>query len=98
MPTLRERLETEDTVENHLIKQVKAARGLNIKLRFMRGWPDRLVLLPEGVLVFFELKRPFGGVFEPLQLRIHMKLRRMGFRVFVCSTKRQVNEAMEQMQ
>jgi hypothetical protein len=87
---------TEDAVEGHLMKQAKALRGMVFKLRFMRGWPDRLVLLPGGVLYFFELKRPHGGKFEPLQLRIHKKLRDLGFRVFVCHTKDAIDQTLKE--
>lgn len=85
----------ESTVENYLLARVKVLRGLAFKMRFMRGWPDRLVLLPGGVVLFVELKRPVGGVFEPLQLRIHSKLRRLGMAVVVCWTKRDVDFVLE---
>lgn len=85
----------ESTVENYLLTCVKAVRGLTIKLRFLRGWPDRLVLLRGGRLIFIELKRPKGGKFEPLQLRIHIKLRALGFKVFTCYDKFQVDLVME---
>jgi hypothetical protein len=93
-----EQYATEDTVEAHLRKRVKALRGLCFKLHpffFGNGIPDRLVLLPGGRVLFFELKRPKGGRFEPLQERCHAKLRRMGFVVHVCNTKNSVNEALE---
>lgn len=89
----RERLMTEDRVEEHLRKQVKLLGGLCIKLNPFgyAGIPDRLVLLPGGVIAFFELKRPVGGKYEPLQLRWHSKLRKLGFHVFVCNTKASVD-------
>lgn len=96
MRSIREGLDDETTVENHLLKLVKLARGLCIKIRFIRGFPDRVVLLPGGVVVFFELKRPVGGKFEPLQLRWHSKLRQLGFRVFVCNTKTAVEQALSE--
>lgn len=86
---------TEDTVEDHLVAGIKRLRGLTVKIRFMRGWPDRLCLLPGGRLVWVELKRPVGGQFEPLQLRIHAKLRALGFRVAVCHTKALVDQLLE---
>jgi hypothetical protein len=92
MRTIQERLTTEDVIEGHLTKRVKAARGQTIKIRFMRGWPDRIVLLPGGLLLFVELKRPVGGKFEPLQERIHDKLRRLGFAVYVWHTKALIDD------
>lgn len=78
-------------------KQVKVLGGLCIKLNPFgyAGIPDRLVLLPGGIAVFFELKRPVGGKYEPLQLRWHSKLRQLGFKVFVCNTKASVDAALE---
>ena len=63
-----ERLATEDSVENHLRKLVKTMRGLCIKLNpfGVRGIPDRIVLLPGGIVLFYELKRPVGGSYEPV--------------------------------
>lgn len=93
--TSNQRSATEATVETHLLKQVKALRGWCLKVRFIRGFPDRIVLLGGGRVVFFELKRPVGGVFEPLQRLYHAKLRALGFAVFVCNTKASVDAALE---
>ena len=94
MRTLQERLTRESVVEDYLVQEVKRrfVRGFALKLRFMRGWPDRIVLLPGGILFFVELKRPVGGKFEPLQERIHEKIRALGFKVYVCNTKSSVND------
>lgn len=92
----REQAQTEDVVENHLVKLVKSMGGASIKVRFMRGFPDRVVLLPGGTVVLFELKRPVGGEFEPLQLRWHNRLRELGFQVHVCNTKEAVDQVMDQ--
>lgn len=98
MRPISERLASETTVENHLRKSVKLLRGLCIKLNpfGVRGIPDRLVLIPGGIVLFVELKRPVGGKFEPLQERWHVKLRRMGFTVVVCYTKAQVDQLLEE--
>lgn len=98
MRTVSERLATEDSVENHLRKLVKTMRGICIKLNpfGMRGIPDRLVLLPGGIVLFYELKRPVGGSYEPLQLRWHAKLMKLGFTVLVCHTKALVEQSLEE--
>jgi hypothetical protein len=94
-----DRYDTEDTVETHLRKRVKVLRGLCIKLNPFgyAGIPDRLVLLPGGIVAFIELKRPVGGRFEPLQERWHGKLRQLGFRVYVCNTKASVDATLEEI-
>jgi len=98
MRKISERLISEASVENHLRKGVKVLRGLCIKLNpfGVRGIPDRLLLIPGGIVLFVELKRPVGGKFEPLQERWHLKLCRMGFTVVVCYTKAQVDELLEE--
>lgn len=56
-------------IETYLFEQVKAAGGYCIKLHPMGvvGIPDRLVLLPGGVVVFCEVKKPKGGVVSRMQ-------------------------------
>jgi hypothetical protein len=72
----------ERQVENHLKKVVEASGGIAIKLSPIGyvGIPDRLVLLPGGVLIFVEVKRPKGGVVAPLQVWWANKLKKLGFR------------------
>lgn len=85
-----QRYDTEDTVESHLRTVVRSMGGQCLKVRLIRGFPDRVVLLPGGRVLFAELKRPMGGKFEPLQLRWHAKLRALGFHVVVWHTKASV--------
>ena len=51
--------------------------------------PDRLVLLPDGVIAFVELKAP-GKAPRPLQLARHRLLRSLGFRVYVIDGTEQI--------
>jgi hypothetical protein len=85
----REALLTEDTVEQYLRKRVRALGGKTKKLTAIdeAGWPDRLVLWPGAVAHFVETKRPKGGRYEPMQLRVHARLRALGFGVHVLRTK-----------
>lgn len=58
----------EAAVENYLVAAVLALGGICIKFRGSEaGWPDRLVVLPGGLVGFIELKRP-GQTPRPLQL------------------------------
>lgn len=95
--TKRDEHTTEDVIEKYLRLRVKALGGLCIKLNPFgyAGIPDRMVLLPGGILSFYELKRPKGGRFEPLQERWHAKLRKLGFRVYVCRTKEAVDNTLD---
>lgn len=92
----RERMVTEDTVEEYLRKRVEALRGKALKMMGLTGWPDRLVLLPGGVVVFVELKRPKGGKFEPMQPHVLRWLKNAGFNVYVIRTKEQVDAMLEE--
>ena len=72
---------TEAQVETYLRKKVKALGGLCLKLPavYVEGIPDRLILLPGGIALFVETKRPEGGRVAPLQEYWQKKLRRLGF-------------------
>ena len=73
----------EREIEKHLIDEVKRRGGLCEKwISGTAGWPDRLVLLPDGVFAFVELKAP-GENPRPLQRARHRKLRSLGFKVYV---------------
>lgn len=83
---------SEKQVENRLVKGVERLGGLAIKFppTFFSGFPDRIVLLPKGEIVFVELKRP-GAKPRALQLRIHKQLRALGFRVETLSDFNEVD-------
>jgi len=84
----------EREIEAHLVARVKALGGEVRKVSWIgrRGAPDRLVMLPPGIVVYpgpefgyaiwVELKAP--GVKPPAyQLREHARMRGMGQRVVV---------------
>ncbi|MEM5442450.1 VRR-NUC domain-containing protein [Serratia marcescens] len=78
----------ESTIEQHLVKQVKAAGGTAYKFTSPghRSVPDRLVLLPGGRAVFVECKAP-GEQPQPDQAREHDRLRALDFDVVVLDSK-----------
>lgn len=69
---------TEQHVERHLVKRVKAVGGEVRKVRWVgrNGAPDRVAFLPDGTTWWVELKAP-GKKPTPAQLREHTRLRRM---------------------
>ena len=91
MPTL------ERDVEAYLSTRVEQAGGLCVKFipDLMRGMPDRIVLLPGGVLVWVELKKPRGGRVSELQKYRHKALRALGQAVEVCWTKADADRIVE---
>jgi hypothetical protein len=72
----------EKEIEKKLRKAVEAAGGKCVKW-VSPGWagvPDRLVLLPGGLIVFVETKRPKGGQLSKLQEKWAMWLHDLGFK------------------
>ena len=89
----------ENEVEGHLRRRVEKVGGVCVKFLpdFARGFPDRIVLLPGGVLVWVETKRPQGGVLSPVQKVQHVLLRRLGQRVEVVWTKDQADALIDSL-
>lgn len=89
----------EREVESYLGDAVEKIGGKCIKFvpDLMPGMPDRIIVLPGGVLVWCELKKPKGGKLSSLQKLRHKWLRRMGQEVHVVWTKEQADELVAQL-
>ncbi len=70
----------ERVIEKKLVKWVKSKGGLCLKMNGLKGVPDRLVLLPNGVTAFIELKAPGEKPAEVQMSRIQ-KLCELGHNV-----------------
>jgi hypothetical protein len=82
----------ETAVERRLKKRVEDARGICMKIwPVVRGYPDRLVLLPRGRFYFVETKAPKGEL-RPDQRAFIKKCAAIGIPVAVLYTTEQVNE------
>lgn len=81
----------EKTIEQKLVKAVKAMGGIAPKFVSpgFDGMPDRLVLLPTGIIAFVEVKRD-GEKPRPLQESRHGLLRRLGFEVYILDDGAQI--------
>lgn len=78
-------IESEKTLERLLKRLVESEmHGLCVKLLsdFVTGLPDRMCLLPGGLVFFIELKTT-GKRPSKIQFSVHEKLRSLGFRVYV---------------
>lgn len=73
----------ESDIESYLRKRVEANGGKCWKWVSpgRRGVPDRIVLMPGGVVAFVETKSP-GKTERPDQILVQRILRRLGFLVF----------------
>lgn len=89
----------ESEVESHLRKQIELVGGQCVKFipDYKRGWPDRLLLLPAGKLIWVETKRPVGGKLSSAQRVAHEQLRRLGQRVEVIWTKEAADRLAEDL-
>jgi hypothetical protein len=89
----------EVSIESYLKKAVEKTGGLCLKLSPANyvGIPDRLVILPGGVIVFVELKRPRGGIIAPMQERWRDMLVRLGCRHAFVNTREGVDSLMEKL-
>jgi hypothetical protein len=86
----------ESDIENYLVREVKKRKGIPYKFTSpgRRSVPDRLILLPDGVLFFIEVKRP-GGSPTIKQLQEHARLRDLGQVVFVVDSKAEIDGILE---
>lgn len=85
-------------IEQKLVTETRKRGGMALKFvsPSFSGMPDRLVLLPDGKIVFVEVKAP-GQKPRPLQVSRHAKLRRMGFRVYVLDSVRNIVAMLDEI-
>ncbi|MEG2289067.1 MAG: VRR-NUC domain-containing protein [Clostridium sp.] len=82
----------ESKIERYLKKQIELLGGQALKFVSpgMSGVPDRIVLLPQGKIIFVELKAP-GKKLRALQEYRAKELRALGFRVEIIDTIEKVD-------
>lgn len=86
----------ERQVEQYLVKRVKSLGGISLKLTSLIGIPDRLVMLPEGRVIFVELKRP-GEKPRKIQESRMKQLKKLGFRTYVIDSYQQVDKLISEV-
>lgn len=75
----------EKEIERSLKRVVEGRLGGKCLKWVCPGWsgvPDRILLLPGGVVHFVETKRPQGGKVDPMQAWWKRQLEGLGFRVW----------------
>ena len=79
----------ERDVESRLVDLARKAGGECVKCIPDQkvGMPDRVLMLPGGVLVWVELKKPKGGKVSAIQKHRHKQLRELGQHVEICWSK-----------
>jgi hypothetical protein len=89
-------------IERYLVECVKALGGETRKVQWVgrNGAPDRVVFLPDGRVLWVEVKSPStwasfpNNAHERAQHREHQRMRALGQEVFVVGTLGQVNDVL----
>jgi hypothetical protein len=91
-------IEKEKNLEKEFNTIAKKLNGFSIKMlsSHITGLPDRLCLLPGGILFFAEIKTT-GKKPTKIQLLIHGKLRKLGFKVYVIDSTMKLIEAFDEI-
>ena len=89
----------EKQIEAAFVKATKQRSGLCLKFTSpsMAGVPDRIVLLPHGLMGFVEMKAP-GKCPRPLQVNCIKQLQDLGFKVFVCDNLNPIGGILNEIQ
>lgn len=83
--------------EEFLRKRTRMLGGYAFKwVPTIAGVPDRMVLMPGGVIVFVELKQK-GHKPTPIQVIWHNRLRSLGHRVYVIDSREGVLEMLAEI-
>lgn len=88
----------EKSIEQKLVKQIKAAGGLALKFVSPgnAGVPDRLLLMPNGTAAFAELKAP-GKKPRPIQEAMIQRLRNLGYPVYVIDDPAMIDDVIKEV-
>ena len=88
----------EKRLERRLVEEVSKRGGIALKFSSdtMTGFPDRLVLMPNGHASFVEVKTE-GEKPRKLQLYRHDQLRELGFKVWILDSEEMLNEIMNEI-
>lgn len=90
------KIESEKLLERKLRVKLEKLGGYCLKwpATHNSGVPDRICLLPGGIIFFAEIKTT-GEKPDPLQKIWHKKLRKAGFEVYVVDTSDQIEQIIK---
>jgi hypothetical protein len=88
----------ESTLERRLVREIEKIGGLAPKWTSPgnRGVPDRIVILPNGLTVYIEMKAP-GKPLAPLQERWKRKLQRLGHRHYKIDSNEDIDRFINEV-
>ena len=84
----------EGKIQKYAKERFEAIGGLVRKLSYegRSGAPDLLVILPDSIVWFVEVKKDENTKPDPHQLREHERMRKRGANVFVVGSFKQVDD------
>lgn len=87
----------EKYIEQQLVRAVRLRGGLCEKWNAgSRGWPDRIILMPDGKIGFVEVKAP-GEKPRKIQRHRHIQLRLLGQKVYVLDDPGQIGGILDEL-
>lgn len=88
----------EKVIEDKIKKAVKEKGGLCLKFVSpgFDGVPDRIIIMPGGIMAFAELKAP-GKKLRPLQERRKRQLESLGFSVFCIDNPESIGGVLDEI-
>ncbi|MFJ7647730.1 VRR-NUC domain-containing protein [Lysinibacillus sp. NPDC097279] len=88
----------ESQIENYLKREIEKLGGLCYKFVSPgnRGVPDRLIILPNGQVIFVELKNETGKL-SPIQVKTIETLKELKCRVFCLKSKPMVDKLIAEL-
>ena len=88
----------EKVIEDKIKKAVKEKGGLCLKFVSpgFDGVPDRIIIMPGGIMAFAELKAP-GKKLRPLQERRKRQLESHGFSVFCIDNPESIGGVLDEI-
>ena len=86
---------SERALETWLVRYCKEKGYICLKLGFVVGIPDRMVLLPNGATVFFELKNRSGRPTGAQKWWIK-RLTEQGFCATIASSRNEITQILDE--
>lgn len=88
----------EQKIERRLKKEIELIGGRALKFVSpgVSGVPDRIVLLPEGKVIFIELKAP-GKKLRPIQELRKKEFNKLGFDIRVIDSIEKISELIKEV-
>jgi len=93
---LRKLKPREAPLEKRAVTEITKRGGKVLKIIAVgvRGFPDRMILMP-GLVVFIEFKKPTGGVVSPHQEKWARLLAYFGFHFYFVHTDQELNKVLQ---